>query len=224
MQFPSWSDFSLKVTEFEQEVLKFLGWRAVVEGIQGTPEHPSLKLLPDIFCVIAETIMKERFYDDAEKYMSVIKFLRHIREEGENNYNQLTSKLNYIIRNITDINIITNNERRFQLLKEILDPGHGWGQDDHDRSLRIEILKQELAGSPAKIKILPDVPVSNGLLSFSKFSKLLAKIIKSSVPQFTVGVFGGWGTGKTTLMLMIDEELKKDGMGKKVLTVRCVEI
>jgi predicted KAP-like P-loop ATPase len=33
-------------------------------------------------------------------------------------------------------------------------------------------------------------------------SQKLAEIIENSIPRFAIGVFGGWGTGKTSLMQM----------------------
>ena len=67
------------------------------------------------------------------------------------------------------------------------------------------------------LKVITDEPDSREqILDFDKYSRTLAKIIENSTPRFTVGVFGDWGTGKTTLMLMIRDYLKKNG---KILTV-----
>ena len=35
-------------------------------------------------------------------------------------------------------------------------------------------------------------------------------MIKGSTPKFSVGIYGEWGTGKTTLMRIIEEKLKSD--------------
>jgi tetratricopeptide (TPR) repeat protein len=59
------------------------------------------------------------------------------------------------------------------------------------------------------VKIVVDQPVLNGVLDFDKYSKRLANVVQNSKPRFTIGVFGRWGTGKTTLMMMIKEELDK---------------
>ena len=37
-----------------------------------------------------------------------------------------------------------------------------------------------------------------------------ANIISQSEPRFTVGIFGGWGSGKTTLMRAIMAALPKE--------------
>jgi len=61
------------------------------------------------------------------------------------------------------------------------------------------------------IKIITDEPMSQSeedALRFEGYSIKLAEIIAYSTPQFAVGIFGGWGTGKTTLMRMIEKQLK----------------
>src|SRR6266487_1448674 len=80
-----------------------------------------------------------------------------------------------------------------------------------------EAQKESASISPSdndKFKIIPDDPITDvkkrSSLDFNKYSKSLANIIKNSPPTFSVGVFGGWGTGKTTLMRMIEDELSKD--------------
>ena len=59
------------------------------------------------------------------------------------------------------------------------------------------------------IKIITDEPTLEDALDFDSYSQELADIIRNSTPRFAVGVFGGWGTGKTTLMKMIEANLLK---------------
>ena len=49
-------------------------------------------------------------------------------------------------------------------------------------------------------KILIDSPAKEPALGYKEYGRALADIINQSVPQFAVGIFGGWGSGKTTLM------------------------
>ena len=67
------------------------------------------------------------------------------------------------------------------------------------------------------IKIITDEPSENiKILDFDKYSIKLAKIIRDSFPRFTVGIYGGWGTGKTTLMQHLRSQLEKND---KIVTV-----
>ena len=67
------------------------------------------------------------------------------------------------------------------------------------------------------IKIIVDDPAEEDALDFQRYSQNLANIIKATKPKFAVGIFGKWGTGKTTLMRMIKAELDKDP--DRILTV-----
>src|SRR6478672_11607857 len=65
--------------------------------------------------------------------------------------------------------------------------------------------------------IISDETTNNiELLDFGRYSQKLAELIKNSDPKFTVGIFGKWGTGKTTLMNMIMNELEKNN---RIVTV-----
>ncbi len=58
-------------------------------------------------------------------------------------------------------------------------------------------------------KILLDIPSETDLLDFEKYSTVISKIIIDNEPRFSVGIFGEWGAGKTTMMQMILHELEQ---------------
>jgi hypothetical protein len=60
------------------------------------------------------------------------------------------------------------------------------------------------------MKILLDSPTRSPALGYREIGHGLATIISESKPQFAVGIFGGWGTGKTTLMTAIKTAMPKD--------------
>lgn len=68
----------------------------------------------------------------------------------------------------------------------------------------------------AAYRVFLDEPSADPALGFSTYAQALAQIIRHSKPQFAVGVFGDWGSGKTTLMEAIERELLDDD---DVLTV-----
>lgn len=55
--------------------------------------------------------------------------------------------------------------------------------------------------------ILVDEPSLEPLNSYQELACSLADIIRSSDPQFTIGIYGEWGTGKTTLMKCINKKI-----------------
>jgi uncharacterized protein YjbI with pentapeptide repeats len=67
-------------------------------------------------------------------------------------------------------------------------------------------------------KIMTDEPAKIAP-DFRKYSERLSNIITKSTPRFTIGIYGGWGTGKTTLMLMVKEELEKPENSDDILVI-----
>ena len=57
-------------------------------------------------------------------------------------------------------------------------------------------------------KIILDVPARDPKLGFDRFGQAIAEVILHSEPRFAVGIFGGWGSGKTTLMNKIRSSLE----------------
>jgi len=57
-------------------------------------------------------------------------------------------------------------------------------------------------------------------LNFSHYSRVLAQVILEADTPLTVGVFGPWGCGKTSLMRLVEESLQEasTAQGKKVWT------
>jgi predicted KAP-like P-loop ATPase len=47
------------------------------------------------------------------------------------------------------------------------------------------------------------------ILDFDYYKQVITDIIKKSYPKFSIGIFGEWGTGKTTLMKNVYNELEK---------------
>lgn len=70
-------------------------------------------------------------------------------------------------------------------------------------------------GQYSDFRIILDIPAAEPQLSFQEYGQAFKDIIEGSEPRFSIGLFGGWGTGKTTLMDRIRRELDPD---------RCVSV
>lgn len=65
--------------------------------------------------------------------------------------------------------------------------------------------------SKDSFRFLDDLPVAdNGLFQFDSYSEALVNTIVHSTTPMTLGIFGDWGTGKTSLMKMIKKRLDND--------------
>jgi len=58
--------------------------------------------------------------------------------------------------------------------------------------------------------ILTDEIATDPILDFNLYRNAIVRIIKNSLPKFTIGIFGEWGTGKTTLINSVDTALQTD--------------
>lgn len=54
------------------------------------------------------------------------------------------------------------------------------------------------------------------ILDSDAYRDAIVKIIKNSYPNFTIGIFGEWGTGKTLLMNSIKQQLQQDKNNVKI--------
>ena len=50
------------------------------------------------------------------------------------------------------------------------------------------------------VQVISDAPMPKPLNGFNALSQVLTNVIKKSESRFTIGIYGEWGTGKTTLM------------------------
>jgi hypothetical protein len=72
--------------------------------------------------------------------------------------------------------------------------------------------------------VLSDAPVKAGrdLLDFQRYSQPLISVLTSDTldTPFTIGIFGRWGSGKSTLIEILQEELQARKEGWRFLTVK----
>jgi predicted KAP-like P-loop ATPase len=59
-----------------------------------------------------------------------------------------------------------------------------------------------------KFQILVDDPAEDPRLGFREYADAFAEIVCGSPPRFAIGIFGSWGSGKTTLMQAIKSRIE----------------
>lgn len=64
-----------------------------------------------------------------------------------------------------------------------------------------------MPNSDSKTYIVNDQPTEEDALDFTPYVETLADIIQTGNTPLTIGVFGGWGSGKTSLMKMVRKQL-----------------
>jgi hypothetical protein len=66
--------------------------------------------------------------------------------------------------------------------------------------------------------IITDDIAIDPILDFNLYRDAIVNIIRNSYPKFTIGIFGDWGTGKSTLMDSIDKKIQYED--KDIVIVR----
>jgi hypothetical protein len=80
------------------------------------------------------------------------------------------------------------------------------------------------ATKPIPLKSFSDLPVRAGedLLGFARYSHPLVKFLGSEdlITALTIGIFGPWGSGKSSLLELIEEEMGSGSWSSRFVCVR----
>ena len=138
-----------------------------------------------------------------ERCISIIKKL-HQKEIG--NFSRLESISNYL----TDgQQLLYEDEQYIREQYKKLDESL---ELDDDFDYKKSIVPNKDASEPQTI-LIDDVE-PNPTDDFVSLGITISNIIKNSTPHFTIGIYGEWGTGKTTLMKAIEKNLNIEGLPK----------
>jgi hypothetical protein len=74
----------------------------------------------------------------------------------------------------------------------------------------VETTVTKPAGKYSDFKVLLDDPAADPGLNFKDYAAAIAELITHSRAEFAIGIFGSWGSGKTTLMQAVKKALDAD--------------
>ena len=64
--------------------------------------------------------------------------------------------------------------------------------------------------------MLSDDVAKKPILGLDRFAETIVRMVKGSDPKLSIGIYGEWGSGKTTLMRLVETKLTKS---EKILCV-----
>jgi len=181
-------------------------------------------------------------FEDDETYLE--KKYQQIKELGINNHEKVTQespKTSNISQKLELIKKLhqkeIGNSSRLESIRNYLNDGQPLLSEDeiylneqHDNLKKILGNNERFdfeSKSSKKRNLVPqtiliDNVETNPTKDFTSLSRTISQIIKNSIPHFTIGIYGEWGTGKTTLMKSIQRNLWEQGVSneeQKTLTV-----
>lgn len=77
----------------------------------------------------------------------------------------------------------------------------------------VAIFGKENMSERIKFRLLDDIPLdcdNNDLFDYKSISLTLKKVVENATPPYTIGIYGRWGMGKTSICVGLERELKAD--------------
>lgn len=160
--------------------------------------------LQDFKTINQESEKKDEKKPNFERELEIIKQL-HQKEIG--NSSRIESIRNYLIAGMPLLNEDSMYlKEQYEQLQKILGTHDEYSPTTKSKT-RDEPLKPQA--------ILIDDVENHPTRDFISLSKTISKLIRDSSPHFTIGIYGEWGTGKTTLMKCIESELVDDQVDRR---------
>ncbi len=145
---------------------------------------------------IPQEIIQKRNYDPEFKMIEQM----HQKEIGD--FSRLESIKNYLMvgQPLLQEDRIYLKEQSKQLETTVTT------NDDPNQEIRLKKRTSPLKPQAILIDDVEKTPTHD----FNSLSKTISNIIRNSIPHFTIGIYGEWGTGKTTLMKSIERNLSEN--------------
>ena len=114
-------------------------------------------------------------------------------------------------------------ERTDLLSKLVTRAGAGGGEARESHQALLNLLAA-LGPTPAPTsEAAVEQPITEDRLGFQQYTTTLVKVIREATTPFTVGIFGSWGSGKTSLLHLIHKELEEDVTGFRAAWVNALQ-
>lgn len=170
MGFPSWKEFTKKLSKLEKDVSQKISEFKENHPLLSKAIKESLKYLPSPFNGIAQNLYDSFEGTEEEKSNYVIQYLELIKSLGEKHYTESILKLNSISAEMDDIKILTAKEDTVQNILDVLT------KTGRQQERKFEELRNEIKGLGEKM----DVFSSNMNQQFQSLSQQLSQMLSKA--------------------------------------------
>ncbi len=143
-----------------------------------------------------------------------MQLINHLHQKEIGDFSRLESIKNYLmVRQPLLHEDKVYLQHQYEQLKKILKLNEEFNTSTVARTRTAPLQPQAIL-----IDDVEETPTHN----FISLSKTISNLIRNSTPHFTIGIYGEWGTGKTTLMKSIDANFADKEMyegGQKILPI-----
>ncbi len=127
-----------------------------------------------------------------------LKIIEKLHQKKIGNFSRLESIRNYLLAG-----------------QSLLNEDHLYLTEEYEKLCNLYELEDFTSAKKSKTRSAPLEPQAiliddvecNPTHDFKSLSKTISKLVRESTPHFTIGIYGEWGTGKTTLMKSIESNL-----------------
>src|SRR3989304_3508967 len=193
-------------------------WKNILNKLHNTKNQAAEKLIPVKTQIDVdqshynntnqkETVNLEQPKTESQKnnekrtdYAYEMQLINHLHQKEIGDFSRLESIKNYLMvgqQLLHEDRVYLQDQ--YEQLKKVLKLNDQFNSSTESRTRTAPLQPQAIL-----IDDVEEAPTHD----FISLSKTISNLIKNSTPHFTIGIYGEWGTGKTTLMKSIEVKLE----------------
>ncbi|HLC24341.1 MAG TPA: P-loop NTPase fold protein [Nitrosopumilaceae archaeon] len=207
-------------------------WKNILNKLHNTKNQAAEKLIPVKTQIDVdqshynntnqkETVNLEQPKTESQKnnekrtdYAYEMQLINHLHQKEIGDFSRLESIKNYLMvgqQLLHEDRVYLQDQ--YEQLKKVLKLNDQFNSSTESRTRTAPLQPQAIL-----IDDVEEAPTHD----FISLSKTISNLIRNSTPHFTIGIYGEWGTGKTTLMKSIETNLQAADLyegGEKILPI-----
>lgn len=120
MKLPTWSEFTTKLSEIEQDIEQKVQSFKDSHPLLDDAIKTSMSFFPPPFDSVAKRIYDSFDGSEEEKSAAVLNYFKYLQSQGEKHYNNVTLQLNDILDQIQDVKTIMAKQSSIDTIQAIL--------------------------------------------------------------------------------------------------------
>src|SRR3989337_427216 len=215
------------------DVDKSSKWKNILNKLHNPKDQAAKKLIPTKTQIDAdESLYNNTNYQKESTNLEQPKTTSPKMNENRTDYAYEMQLINHLHqKEIGDFSRLESIKNYLTVGQQLLHEDRVYLQEQYEQLKKVLKLNEQFSSSTesrtrtaplqAQAILIDDVEEAP-THDFISLSKTISNLIRNSTPHFTIGIYGEWGTGKTTLMKSIEVNLQAvdsyEG-GKKILPI-----